>query len=72
MNEIKKCKFPTCDKERAPKKMFCLEHEETVMHDVPDGIVKGAKVLGTLGTVGVAIIGAVDTIATAVNKNKDS
>lgn len=69
MNEIKKCKFPTCDKERAPKKMFCLEHEETVMHDVPDGIVKGAKVLGT---VGVAIIGAVATIATAVNKNKDS
>lgn len=69
MNEIKKCKFPTCDKERAPKKMFCLEHEETVMHDVPDGIVKGAKVLGTVGA---AIIGAVVTIATAVNKNKDS
>lgn len=69
MNEIKKCKFLTCDKERAPKKMFCLEHEETVMHDVPDGIVKGAKVLVT---VGVAIIGAVGTIATAVNKNKDS
>ena len=69
MNEIKKCKFLTCDKERAPKKMFCLEHEETVMHDVPYGIVKGAKVLGT---VGVAIIGAVGTIATALNKNKDS
>lgn len=69
MNEIKKCNFPTCDKERAPKKMFCLEHEETVMHDVPAGIVKGAKVLGT---VGVAIIGAVGIIATALNKNKDS
>ena len=65
MNEIKKCMFPTCDKERAPKKMFCLEHEETVMHDVPDGIVKGVTVV-------VAIIGAVGTIATALNKNKDS
>ena len=65
MNEIKKCKFLTCDKERAPKKMFCLEHEETVMHDVPDRIVKGVTVV-------VAIIGAVGTIATALNKNKDS
>ncbi len=48
MNEIKKCNFPTCDKERAPKKMFCLEHEETVMHDVLCQLLRVLKCWGQL------------------------
>lgn len=55
-NEMKKCKFPGCDKETHNEKtLFCLEHDR----DIRDKVKKVGQVGLAIGVLGITAIGRI-------------